>query len=269
MPENRTHYEILKVAENASLEDIRAAFKIYFLKYHPSNHFGKKERAERFMQVVSEAFSILSDPIKKQNYDALIAGNRKKTNEDPGTSFGPKLEQKQPPPANIEEDPHSDELPFETNRIIASSKYSFLKHPILAIALTIVAYIGWSVLDQVEYQSTANRENINAATEGYEFNFENKCRHPITLAVRYQGLDGDWYIDGWWDVGSGESVYLEDENGKRLTSKSSIWYYFARTSNGTNLEWKGKKRFTFNGVRLSMIEIEDIDGISEWSTNCD
>ena len=65
MPEFRTHYNHLKIEEDASIEDIRAAFKVYFLKFHPNKNAGNKQRAKQVMLIVSEAYSILSNPQKK------------------------------------------------------------------------------------------------------------------------------------------------------------------------------------------------------------
>ena len=257
MPKFRTHYDHLKVAENASIEDIRTAFKIYFLKFHPDKYAGNKQRAERVMKNVSEAYSILSNPVKRAGYDAWIAENRQEAKQ--GFSTSSELKQVQ----SLE-----DTSP-EENSPLADKKSSLWKPALLVTFLAAFAYAGWLVFDIENYQTSVLGRIINSPKEGYGFVFENKCRHPITLVVRYRGLDDDWHMAGWWDVGSGESFYLEDENGNRLTSSGSIWYYYARTTDEANLEWTGRNRFTYNGTRLSMIEIEDIEGDSEWSTSCD
>ena len=270
MPRSRTYYDILKVARNAGIEDTRAAFKLYFLKFHPNNHPGDKRRAKRFMQVITEAYSVLSDPLRREVYDDLIAANSNNDNQDQDKSFEGelKLNHHQDATTNSREIQSSDESPPEAERIVTSNNLFHWKFDFLFLTLAILVYIGWIALDQADYLATTNGENINKIKNSYvfDFDFENKCRHSITLAIRYKNLEGDWIVNGWWDVGSGESVYLENENGKRLISAKPKWYYYARTLNDMDLEWKGKYQFAFAGELLSMIEIEDSDG--DWFISC-
>jgi curved DNA-binding protein CbpA len=66
-----THYDSLHVSRTASLEVIRAAYKSLAHKYHPDKNHGDAE-ATRIMQLINHAYEILSDPIKKAEYDKLI-----------------------------------------------------------------------------------------------------------------------------------------------------------------------------------------------------
>jgi len=67
----RTHYDNLKVAPDAPLEVIRAAYKTLSQKYHPDRNPGDKE-AERVMMLINVAFDILSDPEKRAKHDEWI-----------------------------------------------------------------------------------------------------------------------------------------------------------------------------------------------------
>lgn len=66
-------YEILGVSKNASDEEIKKAFRKLSLKYHPDRQGGKsdkeKKEAEEKMKEISAAWTILSDPEKKHQYD--------------------------------------------------------------------------------------------------------------------------------------------------------------------------------------------------------
>jgi uncharacterized membrane protein len=257
MPEFRTHYSHLKIEEDASIEDIRAAFKVYFLKFHPSKYAGNKQHAEQVIQLASEAYSILSNPQKRTEYDAWIAKNRQQNEQE-------LIESPEPKQAQRLEDTYSD-----IRSPAADKKRSFWKIPVLVAVLVGLGYSGWIMFDREYFQTSIVSKVIENPNKNYGFVFENKCRHPVTLVIRYKGLDDDWRFGGWWDVDSDALFYLEDEKGERLTSRGSIWYYYARTTNEAGIEWKGRSRFTYSGSRLPMIEIEDNEGDSEWSTSCD
>ncbi len=62
------YYEILGVPRNATQADIKKAFRSLALKYHPDRNPGDKEAEEKFKEI-NEAYSVLSDPEKRANYD--------------------------------------------------------------------------------------------------------------------------------------------------------------------------------------------------------
>lgn len=61
---NKNYYEILGVSEDSSIEDIKKAFKKAAVKHHP-DRWGSKEE----FQKVNEAYQVIWDPAKKQQYD--------------------------------------------------------------------------------------------------------------------------------------------------------------------------------------------------------
>lgn len=68
-----TLYEILEVNENASYEVVKAAYKTQATKYHPDNKVtGNNEK----MQMVNDAFEILSNPEKRKEYDEELRRRR-------------------------------------------------------------------------------------------------------------------------------------------------------------------------------------------------
>lgn len=81
MSQIHTHYDNLKVARNAPPEIIRAAYKTLSQKFHPDRN-PDKPNATRTFQLISLAYEVLSDPVKRQAHDDWIAAEEKKQQSD-------------------------------------------------------------------------------------------------------------------------------------------------------------------------------------------
>ncbi|MCR4593045.1 MAG: molecular chaperone DnaJ [Bacteroidaceae bacterium] len=68
MAEKRDYYEVLGVSKNASDAEIKSAYKKMAIKYHPDRNPGNKEAEEKFKEA-AEAYDVLRDPQKRQQYD--------------------------------------------------------------------------------------------------------------------------------------------------------------------------------------------------------
>jgi DnaJ-class molecular chaperone len=62
-------YSTLGVSRDASLDDIKKAYKKLALKWHPDRNRDNKEIAEEKFKEVTEAYEILSNSEKKKIYD--------------------------------------------------------------------------------------------------------------------------------------------------------------------------------------------------------
>ena len=69
MPQKRDYYEVLGLERNAAPEQIKRAYRRGALKYHPDNYKGDKAEAEKHFKELAEAYEVLSDPAKRQQYD--------------------------------------------------------------------------------------------------------------------------------------------------------------------------------------------------------
>ena len=62
------YYKILGVDKTATKDDLKKAYRKLALKYHPDRTKGDKKAEEKFKQA-NEAYAVLSDPEKRQQYD--------------------------------------------------------------------------------------------------------------------------------------------------------------------------------------------------------
>ena len=82
-------YKTLGVNRGASLDDIRKSYRKLARKYHPDVNPGDRTAEERFKKI-SEAYEVLSDPRKRQVYDAYGTYSenfRPRPGGDPGFDF--------------------------------------------------------------------------------------------------------------------------------------------------------------------------------------
>ncbi|MBI1811381.1 MAG: J domain-containing protein [Nitrospirae bacterium] len=160
----RTHYDNLKVARNAPQEVIRAAYRTLSQKYHPDIN-PKTQEAHRIMGILNAAYEILSDPIKRKDYDERIAKI-----EAERENFKTNVNSTSPPPHR------SPSPPVSPN---AGAKFDLSKH--------ISKSWGWyliPILFILVYATNSSTPNKHIARQ--KDNFQPATRHvtnntPITF----------------------------------------------------------------------------------------
>ncbi len=66
--EKRDYYEVLGVARTATEDEIKRAYRQLALKFHPDRNPGDTEAEGKFKEA-TEAYEVLKDPAKRQQYD--------------------------------------------------------------------------------------------------------------------------------------------------------------------------------------------------------
>ncbi len=64
----RDYYEVLEVSRSASVDEIKKAYRKLAIKYHPDRNPGDDEAEAKFKEA-AEAYDVLHDPQKRQQYD--------------------------------------------------------------------------------------------------------------------------------------------------------------------------------------------------------
>lgn len=95
MTDNQNYYQVLGIDNNASADQIKAAYRKLAFKYHPDQN-GKDPSALKKFNLIAIAYKILTNPQKREQYDRTNARRTQKPrNSEPGgfeafyRSFGP------------------------------------------------------------------------------------------------------------------------------------------------------------------------------------
>ena len=68
-PKKKNLYEVLGVARDATEEEIKKAYRRLALRYHPDKNTDEDGSAETAFKEINAAYSVLSDPKKRERYD--------------------------------------------------------------------------------------------------------------------------------------------------------------------------------------------------------
>jgi DnaJ-class molecular chaperone len=70
LPAPKDYYDVLGVAEDASADDLKKAYRKLAREHHPDRNSGDKKAEDRFKEV-QEAYDVLGDATKRKQYDRL------------------------------------------------------------------------------------------------------------------------------------------------------------------------------------------------------
>lgn len=85
--DKRDYYEVLGVDRSAGEEEIKKAYRQLALKYHPDRNPGDADAESRFKEA-TEAYEVLKDPARRQQYDRYGHAGLRRGAGFPGGGFG-------------------------------------------------------------------------------------------------------------------------------------------------------------------------------------
>ena len=65
----KDYYKILEVGPESAEDEIRKSYRRLAMQYHPDRHPDMPEAEEKFKEI-AEAYGVLTDPVKRKQYDA-------------------------------------------------------------------------------------------------------------------------------------------------------------------------------------------------------
>ena len=86
---DKTYYQLLDVDQDATLKDIKKAYRRLALEHHPDRNRGNEKEAELIFRDISEAYEVLSDESSRRDYDRSLkyGGGSSRGRSDFGTQF--------------------------------------------------------------------------------------------------------------------------------------------------------------------------------------
>ncbi|QJX46301.1 J domain-containing protein [Hymenobacter taeanensis] len=152
-----TLYTLLEVSEQASAEDLRRAYRRLVLLTHPDRT--PDPAAHQRYLIVNEAYDILSNPIRRRAYDALLQTQRQPPEPPRPLHRDPALRRRGRPPA-------PRRAPTTEERY---GQYAPYAHWVCRVALLLVALMVLDFLwvEHLPNEVVENVESVSLYARGY------------------------------------------------------------------------------------------------------
>ena len=82
----KNYYEILGIGKNADDEEIRKRYRKLAMEFHPDRNPDNPDAEERFKEI-AEAYGVLTDPVKRKEYNVHLASGGTQDNFTSGFSY--------------------------------------------------------------------------------------------------------------------------------------------------------------------------------------
>ena len=134
----QNYYEVLKVKNTASPDEIKKAYHALASKYHPEKHPDNQKYAEDMMKDINVAHEVLLNAESRRKYDESLKSNFANQNIYESQAYYSSEEEKGEPPPIFESLKEHRILIFAAIVIIGIIMFGEKRHPIEAPTQNIV-----------------------------------------------------------------------------------------------------------------------------------
>lgn len=173
----QTHYDNLKVSQDAPIEVIQAAYRSLAKKYHPDVYPAHPD-AERIMRLINTAYEVLRDPVRRKEHDAWISRengknfkekNQKETTTEPSSQSVNSQDVKPP---------HWSTQFIKTVMLILRSTFMIFR--VIAIC-SLVGWLGYILIFD-NHRSDSGSTNTHSPAADKKIPFSSECAIPMETA---------------------------------------------------------------------------------------
>ncbi len=174
------YYHVLGLSEDASQEDIKAAFKRLAVKYHPDKHPNKPEMEDKFKEI-NRAHQVLSDEYEKARFDLKLKYRQFSQNESRPYSY-------QPPRPDAWKNQNrrryaSGRIDYKQNAIATAYAFGFTF--LIALVVMTAVWIKQSYDDHRLQELLAERRNTYAEAQTFFEAGEYKTAFELMTSLNF------------------------------------------------------------------------------------
>ena len=151
----KDYYQVLRISRTANADEVRRAYRRLAVLFHPDKNTSND--ALRLFQEINEAHEVLSDPVKRSNYDLLLQGG--------GLRRGP-----EPVQQTWHRDPayrRRQQAGYRPQKPGPSEKLLAMLHLLRFLRTASLVGLSWCALLVIDYTLPFRESNEKVLPEGY------------------------------------------------------------------------------------------------------
>lgn len=109
--------------------------------------------------------------------------------------------------------------------------------------------------------NTSNATSKSKVQNYSSIYFRNSCKHPVQVGVYFKNLSNKWQTKAWYS-------FAPNEGAARLNgvdTRNRYLYYYAETTDGSDLAWTGNFSSLINNRLYELEEINTGKSITRWT----
>ncbi len=174
----KDYYQILSVLDSVSQEEIKSAFRKLAFKYHPDTNPGNEKQAEEKFKEINEAYGVLGDKDKRQQYDFV------RRSQFPGVGYDTQYKDFQYSQQDIFRDIFSNQAMFdELNRMFTQAGLRFDQDFLNRVFFEGSGFISQFFTSSDASQSAYQQHYSQASVSTYKPGLMERVLTRITLKV--------------------------------------------------------------------------------------